>query len=86
MKNSRPPAGSAGVGSARTTPPNSGTSGEHREEGAGEQPLQVIHPAGDAHLVTHRAHDVVAAQQAEEIQERPGQRGDLLLPHVDDAP
>ena len=71
---------------ARGHPAEQRHHGKHREKGPGEQPLQVIHPAGDAHLVTHRAHDVVAAQQGEEIQERPGQRGDLFLPHVDDAP
>jgi len=41
--------------------------GKHGHECAGEQPLQIFHPALDAHFIANRAEDVIAAQQAEEI-------------------
>ena len=50
---------------------------QHDDKGAGEHPRQVLHAAGNAHLVTQRAQDVIAAQQQEKIRERPQQRTEL---------
>ena len=58
--------------------------GQHDDEGGGEEPLQVLHAAGDAHLVAQRPQDVIAREQAEEVRERPEQRAHLLGPHRDD--
>ncbi len=55
--------------------------GEHGEEGRGEQPLQVAHPARHAHLVAQRPQHVIAGEQAEEIGERPAQRPALAWAH-----
>ena len=59
--------------------------GQHRDEGRGEQPLQVAHPARDAHLVAQRPQHVVAGEQAEEVGERPEQCPRLARAHLDRA-
>ncbi len=59
---------------------------EHDEEGRGEQPLQIAHAAGDAHLVAQRAQHVIAGEQAEEIGEGPQQGLRLAGAQLDDAP
>src|SRR6185436_8866741 len=58
---------------------------EHHEERRREKPLQVLHAARDAHLVSQRPQDVVAREQAEEIRERPQHGADLFGPHRDDS-
>ena len=62
----------------RGHPPEERHRGEHREEGTGEQPVELLHPGRDAHRVAHRPHDVVAAEEREEIREGPEQRGQLV--------
>ena len=47
--------------------------GEHHEKSGGEQPGQVAHAAGDAHLVAHRAQHVIGRKQEKEIGEGPQQ-------------
>jgi hypothetical protein len=51
---------------------------EHREESACEHPGQVLHPAGNPHLVAQRPQHVVAGEQAEEIDEREPKRAPLV--------
>jgi len=44
---------------------------QQRQERGREQPRQVPHATGNAHLVTQRAQHGVGAEQREEIAERP---------------
>ena len=57
---------------------------QHGEKRRGEEPLQVLDAAGDAHLVAQRPQDVIAREQAEEVGERPEQRAHLFGSHGDD--
>lgn len=53
----------------------------HRQQGdkgGGHHPGKMLHAAFDGHLVPHRTENVVAAQQAEKIEKRPGHRHDLV--------
>ena len=52
--------------------------GEHDQEGAGKQPLQVLDTTSHAHLITDGANDVITAQQREEIAEGPQQGPQLF--------
>jgi putative transposase len=71
------------AGIARSHPAEQGNGGQHRQKGAGKQPLQMLDAAGDPHFVTHRPQDVVGAQQGEKVTERPEQRPDFLRLHLD---
>src|SRR5260370_37628449 len=54
------------------------------EQGPGEQPWQVVHTAGDAHLVADRPHDVIGRQHREDVEPAPEEGCDLLGPDIDD--
>jgi hypothetical protein len=59
--------------------------GEHHEEDDDEQPLQGARADGHAHLVAQRPQDVVAAEHAEEVGERPEHGGKLAGLDGDEA-
>ena len=41
--------------------------GDHTEQRAGEQPLEMFHTAGNAHLVTDGAQNVIGEKNAKDI-------------------
>ncbi len=43
--------------------------GKHHDEGGAEEPVQVLHAPGNAHLITQRPQYIIGGQQAEEIRE-----------------
>src|SRR5205814_6046491 len=56
----------------------------HADQRAGEQPWQIVDPAGDAHLVADRPHDVIGRQHREDVEPAPEEDRDLLGPDIDD--
>jgi hypothetical protein len=56
---------------APSDPAEHGRHREHRKKGDGHELGQIRDTALDRHLAAHGAQDVIAAQQAEEIRERP---------------
>jgi hypothetical protein len=58
---------------------------QHDDEGGGEQPLQVVQPAGDTHRLADRPQHEVTGEQAEE-QGEAGQNGRQLFTFGIDRP
>ena len=56
---------------------------QHDDQRAGEQPGQIVHAAGDAHLVADRPQDVVGREHREDVEPAPAERGKLGRPDVD---
>jgi hypothetical protein len=58
--------------------------GQHDHERRGEQPGQVPDAAREPHLVAHGPQHVVAAEEKEEVGERPEERPRLARAYLDD--
>ena len=52
--------------------------GKHYDKRSGEYPLQILHASRDSHFVAEWPEDVIAAQEAEKIKERPEDGSDLM--------
>ncbi len=56
---------------------------QHAHQRGGEQPLQIIDAAGDAHLIADRPDDVIRRQDRENVEPAPADDGDFRRPDID---
>ena len=74
------------AGVPRHQPCEDGVQNKHPEEGAGEEPGEVLHPASYPHLVPNGTENEVGREDEEEVHEGPAHCRDLVLPYVDRPP
>ena len=56
---------------------------DHAEQRAGEKPLEIIHAAGNAHLIANGTKNIIGRKYGEDIEPRPTERPQLRRAHVD---